>query len=133
MATSRIAELAWRIAHNATEVEKHLLADGLPCPTFDADQPPTLVHNPKIAAARQLILEATDELHALMLGPMTLVTSSTVHLLRPRRTDDLGLICNTLIQSHTTPISPQVWVDSDIYQYFPRKGKNCTVTPPTYC
>ena len=60
MATSRIAVLASRIAHNTAEVEKHLLADGLPCPTFDADQPPTLVHNPKIAAARRVILVATD-------------------------------------------------------------------------
>lgn len=107
MATSRIAALAWRIAHNATEVEKHLLADGLPCPTFDADQPPTLVHNPKIAAARQAILEATDELHALMLGPISLLTLPTVRLLHPGSTDDLGLICNTVIQSHTTPISLQ--------------------------
>lgn len=90
MATSRIAMLASRIAHNTTEVEKLLLAEGLPCPTFDADQPPTLVHNPKIVAARKVILEATDELHALMLGPMSLVTSPTVRLLRIRRTGDLG-------------------------------------------
>lgn len=41
MAASKIAVLACRIAHNVTEVEKHLLVDGLPCPTFDADQLPT--------------------------------------------------------------------------------------------
>lgn len=87
MATSRIAVLASRIAHNTAEVEKHLLADGLPCPTFDADQPPTLIHNPKIAAAQQVILEATDELHELMLGPISLVTLATVRLLHPLRNE----------------------------------------------
>lgn len=81
MATSRIAELASLIARNTSEVENQLSADGLPCPTFDADQPPTLVNNPKIAAARHAILQATDELHALMLGPISLVTSATVCLL----------------------------------------------------
>lgn len=73
MATTRIAELALLIAHNTAEFERQLLADGLPCPTFDADLPPTLVHNPRIAAARQAILGATDELHALMLGPISLL------------------------------------------------------------
>lgn len=127
MATSRIAVLAFRIAHNATEVEKHLLADGLPCPTFDADQPPTLVHNPKIAAARQFILEATDELHALMLGPMSLVTSPTVRLLRPWRTDDLGLICNSVQQSHTTPISLQAIYRFKLATSFPTDKNEASI------
>lgn len=92
MATSRIAELSSLIAHNTADVKNHLEADGLPCPTFDVDQPPMLVHNPKIAAARQAILEATDELHALMLGPMSLATLPLVCQLRLRRADDMGLI-----------------------------------------
>lgn len=107
MATSRISELALVIARYTTEVENDLMADGLPCPTFGVDQPPTLVHNPKIAAARQAILEATDELHALMLGPISLVMLPSVRQLRPRRTDDLGLIYNSVQQSHTAPISLQ--------------------------
>lgn len=107
MATSRISELALLIARYTTEVENDLMADGLPCPTFDVDQPPTLVHNPKIAAARQAILEATDELHALMLGPISLVILPSVRQLRPRRTDDLGLIYKSVQQSHTAPISLQ--------------------------
>lgn len=104
MATSRIAELASLISRNTAEVENHLLADGLPCPTFDADQPPTLVHNPKIAAARQAILEATDELHALMLGPISIVTLPQVRQLCPRRSDDFGLINNSC-QRHITLLS----------------------------
>lgn len=110
MATSRIAVLAQRIAHNTAEVEKHLLADGLPCPTFDADQPPNLVHNPKIAAARKVILEATDELHALMLGPTSLVTSFIVRLLRPRKREDWWFrnwFITRCKQSHNAPISLQ--------------------------
>lgn len=108
MATSRIAELASLISRNTAEVENRLLADGLPCPTFDADQPPTLVHNPKIAAARQAILEATDELHALMLGPISLLTLSQVRQLFrqlcPRKSDDFGLIYNSC-QRHITLLS----------------------------
>jgi len=35
-----------------------------------------LLFHPRVAAFRQAILEATDELHALMLGPVGILTPS---------------------------------------------------------
>ncbi|KAL8794436.1 MAG: hypothetical protein Q9195_003023 [Heterodermia aff. obscurata] len=70
MATTRLAELSSLIATHTATIDEHLALNNLPSPSFSADQPPnTLSCNETIAASRQIVLEATDELHALMLGP----------------------------------------------------------------
>ena len=78
MAFSRISKLASIIQENTTIVQHHLEANGLPSPSFDASQPTELLGDDEIAASRQIILEATDELHSLMLGPVGVLTSPSV-------------------------------------------------------
>ena len=82
MAGSRIAELASLIANSTADIDTHLAAEGLPTPSFDADQPTHLLNDSKIATSRRNIIEATDELHALMLGPVGLLTSPSVRTFR---------------------------------------------------
>lgn len=76
MVTSRISELASIIAANTAEIDLYTASEALPSPSFDADSPPKLLFHPRVAAFRQAILEATDELHALMLGPVGILTPS---------------------------------------------------------
>jgi hypothetical protein len=80
MATTRISELTSIIAANAAKVDEYLVSEGLPTPSFDADSPPKLVVQGPVATYRQAILDATDELHALMLGPIGILTSPSVSL-----------------------------------------------------
>ena len=78
MAGSRIAELASLIASSTAHVDRHLVAEGHPTPSFDADQPSHLLNDSKLATSRRNIIEATDELHALMIGPVGILTSPSV-------------------------------------------------------
>lgn len=78
MATSRIAELASIITENTALVDSYIASNGHPTPTFDADAPPRLLLEAAIAKPRQAILEATDELHALMQGPIGIITGQSV-------------------------------------------------------
>ena len=84
MARSRIAELASLIANRTADIDNHLAAKGLPTPSFDADQPTHLLNDSKLATSRRNIIEATDELHALMLGPVGILTSPSVRTVKPR-------------------------------------------------
>ena len=88
MATSRIAELASIIQASTEKLETHLVSCGLPLPSFDAAIPPVPSLPPGIASYRTAILEATDELHSLIKGPIELVTDRAVsdrtHKRRPR-------------------------------------------------
>ena len=78
MARSRIAELASIIATNTKHIDVYLSSEGLPTPSFDADSPPRLLLDSRVMAQRQAILEATDELQALMLGPVGILTTIPV-------------------------------------------------------
>ena len=82
MAASRMAELALLIATNTANIDTHLASKGLPTPSFDANQPAHLLNDNELAAARRAVLEATDELHALMLGPIGILTSPPVRASR---------------------------------------------------
>lgn len=68
MATTRIGELASIIESNTAELDGYLSSRGLPTPSFE-DAAPKFLEEKPVAACRQAILEATDELHSLMLGP----------------------------------------------------------------
>ncbi len=86
-ASTRISELSSIISSATSKYDNYLSAQGLPTPSFDPSAPPFLPLPPDVAEARQLVLEATDELHALTAGPLgTLFTpyvssmlTSTVH------------------------------------------------------
>ena len=58
------------------EFDAHSKAEGLPSPSFHPNNPSDSLLHPNVAATRQKILDATDELHALMLGPVGILTSS---------------------------------------------------------
>ena len=76
MVLTRISELASIIALKTAEIDAYTSAKNVPSPSFDPDFPPRLLLHPDIAASRQAILDATDELHALMLGPVGILTPS---------------------------------------------------------
>lgn len=70
MPPSRIAELASIISSNTSQVDDYISARGLPPLSFEPNaslKPDTLPHD--IQSAQNAILEATDELNALILGP----------------------------------------------------------------
>lgn len=77
MAPNRIVELANLIQRNTHAIDAHLTAQSLPTPSFAADTSPTLLlgHGLEIDAARQSVIDATDELQSLMLGPTGLLSS----------------------------------------------------------
>jgi hypothetical protein len=70
MSSSRIIVLATIIEQNTRKVDDYLREEGLPSPSFEATNPPDLPLPPPITEAKQAVLEAMDELEALMLGPM---------------------------------------------------------------
>ena len=78
MAPQRLGELSSIIAANTAKLEEIVTSEGLSYPSFDAALPSGLLKDEEAIAARQSILEATDELHALMLGPAGILTSFPV-------------------------------------------------------
>lgn len=84
MTSSRILELANSIQTNTSKVDRHFSSRGIPTPSFDVETPLEMDLPDDIAACRLAILEATDELHLLMLGPV-----QTVNRLRVLQNSEL--------------------------------------------
>ena len=78
MPSSRASELVSIIASNTVVIEEYLKQGGLPDLSFDARPSSQEQFDNKIDAQRQAVLEATDELHALMLGPKGILMSQPV-------------------------------------------------------
>lgn len=78
MPSSRIAELASVIQIETSRVDEFFSSQGIPAPSFDVDAPLGFVLPDDIAASREIILEATDELHSLMQGPIELLNIQSV-------------------------------------------------------
>ncbi|KAM7206072.1 S-adenosyl-L-methionine-dependent methyltransferase [Naviculisporaceae sp. PSN 640] len=79
-AESRITELASRIAANTRKLNDYLVAHNLPTPSFDVDGPKdTLVpkQETEVEAARVAIIDDTQELRRLVLGPREYLMSYT--------------------------------------------------------
>lgn len=70
---SRTAELACLIQLNTAKVDNFITSQGLPPLSFDISMPSQLQLPDTIVASSNVVIEATDELHALMLGPMSFV------------------------------------------------------------
>lgn len=68
--TSRIAELASIIKEETGKVDAYLVANNLPALSFNVSCPPKLSLPAEVQASRRAVLEASDELTALMLGPV---------------------------------------------------------------
>ena len=78
MASSRIAELSSLIATHTAKIDASLASRNLPSPSFGPKQPPGLFADEEVTHSRQAVLEATDELHALMQGPVGILTYPSV-------------------------------------------------------
>jgi len=66
--TSRIMELASIIHEQTSKVDAYLASNNLPTPSFDISCPPKPFLPAEIQASRYAVLEAFDELMALMIG-----------------------------------------------------------------
>ncbi|KAI0381216.1 S-adenosyl-L-methionine-dependent methyltransferase [Hypomontagnella monticulosa] len=80
MATSRIVELATRIAANTTRLDEYIKAHKLPTPSLDINGPKdTLVPKDEtdLETARVAIIDDTLELRRLVLGPREYLMSYT--------------------------------------------------------
>lgn len=88
MSTSRITVLAKVIEGNTRKVDDLLQEQGLPSPSFNATNPPDLPLPPHIKDAKDGVLEAMDELEALMLGPMPKILNDLIIKVRWREDDE---------------------------------------------
>ncbi|GAP82801.1 putative S-adenosyl-L-methionine-dependent methyltransferase [Rosellinia necatrix] len=80
MASSRIVELATKIASNTARINEYLLSHDLPTPDFDVDGPlDTLIpkHEIDVESARVAVIDDTLELRRLVLGPREYLMSYT--------------------------------------------------------
>ncbi|MCJ1246594.1 hypothetical protein MMC30_003803 [Trapelia coarctata] len=74
--TNRITALATLIAQNTAIIDTYLTTNNLPTPSLDANCPaklPIAEEAVEVVAARAAVIEATDELQALMMGPLELL------------------------------------------------------------
>ena len=72
MATSRLIELTEIIAANTKKIDEFFKSEGKPELSFTADGPgdfPVPSSNTEIQEARRAVVNATQELHDLMVGP----------------------------------------------------------------
>ena len=70
MSSSRITELAALVQANTAKVDSYLRERGLPLPSFDVDGPVDFkIESDEIQEARTAAMEASLELHDLLLGP----------------------------------------------------------------
>lgn len=76
-----IAELSAMIHNDTQKVIEYLHTRGLPFPSFDIDAPTKSMITPEdseIEAARLRVIDASEKLQALMLGPQDYLQSFTV-------------------------------------------------------
>ncbi|MCJ1310857.1 hypothetical protein MMC25_004525 [Agyrium rufum] len=70
MSSSRISELAALVQSNTAKVDEYLREQKLPFPSFDEDGPLDLkIESEEVTKARNTAMEASLELHDLLLGP----------------------------------------------------------------
>lgn len=78
-ASSRIVELSSAIHSNTAIVDEYLTSNALPPLSFGVDSPLKMDFPDSIAAAKMAVLEAMDELKALMLGPVPMIVDDVAH------------------------------------------------------
>lgn len=78
MGNDRSSELSSIIASHTSAINTYLVQNDLPSPSFQPGAPSEVLSAGSIVQSRQAILEATEELHALMLGPVGILTSPYV-------------------------------------------------------
>lgn len=81
MSTTRIVELSSRIAANTAKLNDYLVSNNLPTLSFDINAPTESLiskENTELEAARVAVIDDTQELRNLMLGPREYLMSFTV-------------------------------------------------------
>lgn len=78
--SSKIAALAATIHLHTTKLDEYFISHGISSPTFDINSPASYKLPDDIAGSRNAVLEATDELHMLMLGPVAFLTTLHVRI-----------------------------------------------------
>lgn len=81
MPPTRIVELSQTIADGTQTVGKYLTARNIATPSFDVHGPISInipPEFPDVAAAHAAVIDATKELHSLMLGPTALLMNNGV-------------------------------------------------------
>lgn len=73
MEIHRILQLSNTISKSTAAIHDILTARGLPLPSFDADAPESLPD--EVSAAQDAVLDASSELHDLLLGPFNTLES----------------------------------------------------------
>jgi len=69
--TPRIVELAAKISSSVVQLQHQLEVKGTPTPSFSEDQPESLPAD--VADLKNAVLDATAELHELLLDPLMLL------------------------------------------------------------
>ncbi|MCJ1397470.1 hypothetical protein MMC11_000663 [Xylographa trunciseda] len=75
--TARIQELAAIISQNTTIIQTALVDEGLPTPSFEPNA--SVYFPPQVTSARNAVLDASQELHDLLLYPMSLLQRKSAH------------------------------------------------------
>ena len=81
---TRITELAGIIQSNTAKLDEYLNVQGIKSPSFEIDAPEKLSLPAAVAKARETILDATNELHNLVLGPVQFLTGYNVRHYNPQ-------------------------------------------------
>ena len=76
--TRRIVELAAIIHSGTVKIDQYLESKDIVSPSVELDAPVAFDLPDSIATSRNAVLDATDELHALLLGPIQFLTSISV-------------------------------------------------------
>ena len=78
MPPTRIAELSAIIAANTTKIDEYCRLQNAAPPSFEPSVPFKWLLDSSMQETRQAILEATEELNALILGPVGILMSNPV-------------------------------------------------------
>lgn len=86
---SRIVQLARIISTCVAKIDNALVENGLPSPSFDENAP--VAHLPsEISDAQDMVLDATAELHDLLLEPLHLIKKHSGVSEKLARSNDVG-------------------------------------------
>lgn len=125
---STLTALAARIAKSAETIESFLEANKLPAPSFEADGPktfPVTDGNPEIMAARDELIDCTQELRDLVVGPTDTIKwrSMVVRVPASSRIGTLHIEYSHERQDHTLTASLQAIYRFKIAQAVPLDGE----------
>jgi hypothetical protein len=80
---SKITELATVISRSITDIDDHLKAQCLDGPSFTNGAPPYIPLPPYLEETRAELLQATSELHDLIMGPLGYLINLTSPTVSP--------------------------------------------------